>query len=202
MTTPFYATREDIQRALDVQTTARNRRQIDDAVNAASRSVEGLLHRRFYPEQATRYFDWPPRTGVTPWILRLDDNELISVTALSSGGTTISASSYFLRRADNKDEAPYTRLEINLSSSAAFGGGSTYQKDITVTGLFGYRNDETTLGALTAAVSTTTGTTITVDGATSALVGVGSLLRVDTERLIVTERTQTSTGQTGTITAS
>jgi uncharacterized Zn finger protein len=73
---------------------------------------------------------------------------------------------------------------------------------VQITGLWGYRNTETTLGATTAAVSTTTATTLTVDGATSAVVGVGSVIRVDSERMLVTERTNTSTGQTGTITAS
>lgn len=193
---PWYATREDVTRALDSKLTARNSAQIDRALEAASRDVERLCHRRFYPEQAARYFDWPPRTGMTPWILRLDDNELISVTSLVSGGVTLDAATYFLRRADNKDEPPYTRIEINLSSSAAFGGGSTYQRDITVTGLFGYRNDETATSTTTAPVTSTTATTVSVDAAASAAVGVGSVLRLDSERMLVTGRTMATTGQT------
>lgn len=198
----FYATREDIMRALDVQTTARNRRQIDQAIEAASRSAEGLCHRKFFPAVGTRYFDWParPAGGYTPWILRLDDNELISLTTLESGGVVIPADDYNLE--PNRSGPPFTRVEIKLSTNAAYGGGQTYQRDVQVTGLFGYRNTETTLGALTAAVSSATATTVTVDGPTSAAVGVGSVLRVDSERLIVTERTQASTGQAGTITAS
>lgn len=197
MTIPFYATREDVQRALDVKETSRNRRQIDDALAAASRSVEGLCHRVFYPEIDTRYFDWPNSQYGTPWRLWLDDSELISVTTLSSGGTTISASSYILE--PNRTGPPYNRIEILLSTSAAFGGGSTHQRDITVTGLFGYQNDETTAGTLAAVVSSTTATTVNVDGPASAAVGVGSLLRVDSERLIVTGRQNLSTGQTGTL---
>lgn len=193
----FYATREDIMRALDVKETARNQRQIDDALEAASRSVDGLCHRRFYPVQATRYFDWPPRQGMTPWILRLDDKELISITTLSSGGKTIDSTAYNLE--PNTSGPPFNRVEIKLSSDAAFGGSATYQRDIQVSGLWGYRLTETILGATTAAVSSPTATTISVDGPTSALVGVGSVLRIDSERMLVTGRTQASTGQTGTL---
>ncbi|MFJ6667416.1 hypothetical protein [Streptomyces sp. NPDC091383] len=197
-----YATREDIMRALDVQTTARNRRQIDDAVEAASRGVEGLCHRRFAPVLGTRYFDWPgrPSAGYTPWVLRLDDSELISATSITSGGSNIPLDDVNLE--PNRSGPPYSRVEIKLSTSAAYGGGPTYQRDIAITGLWGYRNTETILGATAAAVGDTTATTLTVDGATSAAVGVGSILRLDGERMLVTERAQASTGQTGTLTAS
>jgi hypothetical protein len=195
MSQPVYATREDVQRALDSKLTARNSAQIDRVLRSASRDIDDLCHRRFYPEQTSRSFDWPPRQSMTPWILRLDSNEVISVTSLTSGGTTIAASDYLLRRADDLNEPPYTRIEIDLGSSASFGGGPTYQQDITVTGLFGYRNDETTAGILSAAVSSTTATTVSVDGAASAALGVGSVVRVDSERMLVTGRAMADTGQ-------
>lgn len=196
----WYATREDIMRALDVQTSARNRRQIDQALESASRSVDSLCHRRFYPVAGTRYFDWPPRAGATPWVLRLDDQGLISIDSLSSGGTTITADEYNLEPVNSGP--PFNRVEIILSSDASLGGGDTYQRDVQIAGLWGYRNSEAVLGVTAAAVSSTTATTITVDGPTSALVGVGSVLRLDSERMVVTERAQTSIGQTGTLGAS
>jgi hypothetical protein len=196
MTAPWYATREQVQRALDVKETARAGAQIDRALDSASRDVEGLLHRRFYPELSTRYFDWPNGQYARPWRLWLDSNELISVTTLTTGATTISASDYFLRRSDQLDEAPYNLLELDLDSNAAFGGSATQQRDIAILGLYGHSNNETTAGTLATAVSTTTATTITVDGPASAALGVGSLLRVDNERMIVTGRTQATTGQT------
>lgn len=195
MTTPFYATREEIKAELDVKETARSNARIDRALADATEAVDGLTHRVFYPVQDTRKMDWPPRAGATPWILRLDANELISVTSLTSGGVAIAASDYLLRRADDRAEPPYTRIEIDLGSNAAFGGGETYQQDIVVTGLFGYRNDETTLGTV-AEVLDTTETGVDVDAATSAATGVGSLLRIDSERVIVTGRAQLDTGQT------
>jgi hypothetical protein len=195
MTTPWYATREEIKAELDVKETARSNARIDRALADATEAVEGLTHRVFYPVQDTRKMDWPPRAGATPWILRLDANELISVTSLTSGGVAIAAADYLLRRADDRSEPPYTRIEINLGSNASFGGGDTYQQDITVTGLFGYRNDETAAGTLAAQVATAGATTITVDGPAGAALGIGSLLRIDNERMIVTGRAMLDTGQ-------
>lgn len=178
----WYATREDVKEALDFKETARSNRQIDRALEAASRDAEKLCHRVFYPEIATRYFNWP--TGARPWRLWLDDNELISVTTLTAGGTTISADDYFLE--PNRSGPPYNRIEIDLSSSATFGGGSTHQRDIAITGLWGYSNTETLAagdldGDITAAATS-------INTTTAPLIGVGSLIRIDTERLLVTDR--------------
>ncbi|MBA4865914.1 hypothetical protein H1V43_32135 [Streptomyces sp. PSKA54] len=189
----WYATREDVMRALDSKLTARNSAQIDRALESASRDAEALCHRRFYPETATKYFDWPDSQSGTSWRLWLDDSELISVTTLTSGDTTISAADFFLE--PNRSGPPYNRIEIDLDSSAAFGGGNTHQRDITVTGLFGYRNDETTAGTLAAAISSTTATTASVNGAAAAALGVGSVIRVDSERMLVTGRAMADTGQ-------
>ncbi|KOG21803.1 hypothetical protein [Streptomyces viridochromogenes] len=193
MAEPVYATREDVQRALDSKLTARNAAQIDRALQSASRDVESLCHRVFYPQTATRYFDWPDSQYGTSWRLWLDDSELISVTTLSSGGTTIAASDFNLE--PNRSGPPYSRLEIDLGSSAAFGGGSTHQRDITITGLWGYKNAETTAGTLAAALSTTTATTISVNAAAAAALGVGSVIRVDDERMVVAGRSMADSGQ-------
>ncbi|RSS92453.1 hypothetical protein EF919_18135 [Streptomyces sp. WAC02707] len=191
---PVYATREDVQRALDVQLSARSSRQIDRALQSASRDVEGLCHRVFYPWQGERRFDWPASQYRPSWRVWLDDAELISLTSVSSGGNAIPVDDLLLE--PNRSGPPYNRIEINIGTSAAWGGGDTHQQDITITGLWGYRNTETTLGTSTAALASTTATTLTVDGDTSASVGVGSLLRIDEERMIVTGRTMASTGQT------
>lgn len=190
---PVYATREDVMRALDSKPTARNARQIDRALQSASRDVDALCHRRFYPEHATRYFDWPDSQYRPSWRLWLDDSELISLTSITSGGTAIATSDVLLE--PNRSGPPFNRVEINIGTNAAWGGGSTHQRDITITGLFGYRLDETTVGTLTAAVATTTATTATVTGAASAELGIGSVLRIDSERMLVTNRTMTDTGQ-------
>ncbi|MET9012329.1 hypothetical protein ABZX74_15625 [Streptomyces olivaceoviridis] len=193
MSTPWYATREEIKAELDVKETARSNARIDRALADATEAIHGLLHRRFYPTVATRYFDWPSSQYRPSWRVWLDDSELISLTSVTSGGVTIPLDDVLLE--PNRSGPPYTRLELNIGTSAAWGGGSTYQRDITITGLWGYRNDETTLG-VTAEALDASETSIDVDAATSAAVGVGSLLRIDSERVIVTGRTQLDTGQT------
>jgi hypothetical protein len=193
----WYATREDVMGAFDIKQTTRNRRYVDQALESASRSVEGLCHRKFYPVQATRLFDWPPRSGMTPWILRLNDQELVSVSALASGGRTITADEYNLEPVNSGP--PFNRVEIKLSSDGSFGGGDTYQRDIQIAGVWaGAPVTETNAGALAEALDATE-TAVDVTGAVSAAVGVGSILRVDSERMIVTERSQLDTGQTGTL---
>jgi hypothetical protein len=183
----WYATREDVKEALDYKETARNNRQVDRAIEAASRDAEKLCHRIFYPEVDTRYFNWP--TGARPWRLWLDDSELISVTTLSSGGTTIDAADYFLE--PNRSGPPYNRVEIDLASSAAFGGGNTHQRDVTILGVWaGAPIDETPAADLDGDI---TSTATSIATTTAPLIGVGSLLRIGTERLIVTERSMSDT---------
>lgn len=193
MTTPWYATREQLARALDFKEVARNAGQLDRALASATLAIEGEFHRRFYPELATRFFDWPNRTYSRPWRLWLDGNELISATAITAGGDTIAPSDFFLRRMDDRDEPPYTHVEVNLATSATFAAGDTHQRAISIAGLYGYRNDEAPAGVLESAIGTTTATT--VDVTNSATIGVGALLRIGAERMVVVGRQLLDTGQ-------
>lgn len=189
----WYCTREDVKRSLDMNETARNDVLVDRAIESASRAVEGFLHRTFAPILATRYFDWPNQQYARSWRLWLDENELIAVTTLSSGGTTIAATDYFLEPANSGP--PYDRVEIDLDSSSAFATGSTHQRSISVAGVWGYDTSETTVGTIAEALDTSE-TGVDVNGSTAAQVGVGSVLKIDTERLLVTGRTALTSGQT------
>lgn len=188
---PGYCTREDVKAALDVAEPARNNEQIDRLIDGASRSIEGALSRRFWPLHATITLDWPDEQMPRAWRKWLDQWELISADSIVNNGVALGAGDYFLRPDWGP---PYRLIEINLGGSAAFGGGPTYQRVITVTGLFGYRDDASPAGTLTAAVTDTTSTTVTLNN--SAASGVGSLIRVDNERMFITEKTYVSTGQT------
>ncbi|MFD9398341.1 hypothetical protein ACFWA4_05910 [Streptomyces sp. NPDC060011] len=193
MGSPWYATRESIKSTLDVAETARNNAQVDRAIEAASRAAEGYLHRVFYPEVKTRYFDWPNLQFARSWRLWLSQNELISVSSIASGGTAIPATDFYLE--PNEYGPPYDRIEIDLDSSSAFSSNGTHQRSIAVTGLWGYADDETTVG-LTVEALDSSETGVDVDGPTAAMVGVGSVLRIDGERMLVTERGTLTTGQT------
>lgn len=188
----WYTTRESVKSALSTATTARDNQRVDRAIEAASRSIEGLLRRKFYPQTATRYFDWPPRDRSRPWRLWLDENELISVTTLTAGGVTITAPDYFLEPANSGP--PYTRIEIDLASSAAFSSGATHQRAVAVTGVFGYSNDEETAGSLSADLAASLSATATINWSTARF-GVGDILRIDSERMVVTERSMVDSTQ-------
>lgn len=190
-TLPWYTTREEVKAAVNSADTTYNNRQVDRAIEDASRSVDDLCRRVFYPTLATRYFDWPTNLSPTTWRLWLDADEIISLTSLTSGGTTIASSDYFLEPVN--DGPPYTHIEIDLDSSAVFKTGDTHQRNIAATGLFGYGNDTVAAGALEAAIATTA--TTTVDITDSSLIGVGSLLNIESERLIVTRRSMLDSGQ-------
>jgi hypothetical protein len=188
----WYTTRESVKSALDAAETARNDPQVDRAVGAASRTIEGLLKRRFYPQLATRYFDWPNHQYARPWRLWLDDDEVISVSLLIAGGVTIPASDYFLEPANTGP--PYTRVEIDLASSSAFAPGATHQRAIAITGTFGYSAEEEQVGALTADLVASLTATATATW-TTARIGVGDVLRIDSERVVVTAKTMIDSTQ-------
>lgn len=199
VTTPCYCTRELVKDTLDVKGISRGNDLIDLVIQAAARRVERETHRYFYPELATRYFDWPNDQYADSWQLYLGDNEVISASTLASGGTTISASDYILQRADNRREPPYDSIEIKLSSSAAFSAGQTFQQSIALTALFGYNDDTQAIGTLSSSLSSSAATCAASDSS----IGVGSLLTIDSERILLQDKAMVDTTQnlTNTLTA-
>lgn len=189
-TAPPYATREIVQRTLDSASTAHDATLIDRAVASASRSVDQLCHvRGFWPETATRYFDWPDETQRRKsWRIWLDSDILISVTSVTNGdGTTVT--NYLLEPVNAGP--PYRAIEIDLSSSDVFSSGDTHQQAVTIVGLWGHSNTTTSAGALAEALDDSETAVDVTDGT----IGVGHLLTVDSERMLVTERTWLDSGQ-------
>ena len=195
--TAWYCTRERLADALDIAATANRADQLDAAIDAASDHIDADMVRRFTPELATKHFEWPPRSGGTEsWILRLEYNEVISVTTVTADGTAVTG--YNLE--PNDTGPPYTRIEMPATGTG-FTYGDTPQRNIAVTGLFGYRDDRETVGAL-AAELTAGATSLTLP--TPRLVGVGSTLIIEDERITVTEKDFADSGNdtTSTHTAS
>lgn len=189
---PMLCTREDVKAAMDSKSTAYNNDRVDRAIKAATDSIEGLCHRRFYPEIGTRSFAWPNAQNAGPGRLWLDENELVSVTSVVAGGITIPSTDYYLE--PNEAGPPYNLLEINRATSSAFSAGATSQRSIIITGLWaGCPVDEEPAGALGEALDTSE---TAVDVTDSTVIGVGQILRVDSERMIVTGKRMIATGQT------
>lgn len=189
-----YTTREEVKSALDIKLTARNDQIVDTAIEAATETVEGELHRRFYPELATRYFDWPNYQYAYPWRIWLEENELADYQSatVTSGGVLIPASTIFFEPINFGP--PFTYIELNRTSSSTFGVSTTPQRDTAITGPFGYWIRTTPAGQLAAAMNDTTTGSCTVSNA--AAVGVGDNILVDSERLLVMDRAMVTTGQT------
>jgi hypothetical protein len=187
------ATREQVKTALDSAVTARDNRRVDRLIRSSTDAVEKLTLRKFYPMVATRTLDWIPEWD-TPqaWRLWLDENELVAVTAVRVDGVLLAPATYMLRPDTGP---PFDRIEINRGTNGGWSSGSTPQRAIEVDGTFmGCPLDEQPAATLAAAVADTVGTSVTVGG--SWEIGVGSLLRIGTERLNVTGRSMITTGQT------
>ena len=188
-----YATREDVKAALDVKLTARSDTLVDQAVEGASDAVDGLCNRVFYPTTATRYFDWPNYQYAAPWRLWLDRWELADTAGVvvKSGGVTISSASVFFEPVNSGP--PYTCMELDRSSTAAFVAGTTPQRDISITGPFGFWVKTAAAGTLAVALTDTTGTSVQVSN--GAAVGVGDNILIGAERMLVTDKAMVTSGQ-------
>lgn len=179
---------EDIESSLDVKPSAFMTREIARACLSASRMVDGFCHRILYPHFDTLTFDYPgPRASSNA--LWLDQNELISASAIVSDTVTIPVDTGYLLRP--VDGPPYNRIELLRSSSYAFAGGP--QDAVSVAGIYGFRDDEQQESALTDAIGSTSVSTITVDRPVG---GIGALLRIDTERLLLTAKSWVTSAAT------
>lgn len=175
-----YATRDDVCLPLDIRPDAAMASRVDRAIDSASRQVETLCNRRtgFYPTLATRTFDYPNDQNARVGRLWLDGTPLISLTSMTSGGVAVPTGNVMLRP-DNGP--PFDYIEIDRSTSSSLASGNTAQRSLSLTGLWGRSNDESAAGTAGALTSSATTLTATVP------IGVGSLIRVDSERMEVME---------------
>lgn len=196
--TNWYCTREDVKEALDIKLTARTDRVIDRAVESASRGIENLTRRIFYPTITTKYYDFPDRTTSYAYRQWFDQpDQLISATTVTSGGNTITGSEYFLEPINSG--LPYNRIEINLATSETFDAADTWQRQTVITGTWGYQYNWETATTITANINSSV-TTIPIDD--SSMVGVGDLIRIGTEWINVTNKAMVNTGDSVTLTSS
>jgi hypothetical protein len=194
---PTYATRRQVKTALDVKLSADYDAHVDSALQKAGDDIDGLCKRRFYNVLDTVYKNWPNFERAYPWRVWLNAHEVADITTtapvVTSGGNTIPANQIFWGPWET-DAPPYTFFELDRSTSASFGQGSTPQKDIGITAWIGYWDKTRTAGSLAAAVTDTTSTAITVSD--SSLADVGDVLTAGTEAMLVTDTGMASTGQT------
>jgi len=162
------------------------------ALRSSTEAVDRICRRRhpngapaFAPVLATRYFDYPPRQAAPGWSLDLGADTLVSApTAVTSGGSALTVANLLVEPINSGP--PYTRLETSLASSTAFSANpASWQRAIAVTGTFGYRDDAAPAGATAEAVDASE---TSIDVTDSSVIGVGDLIRCDSERMIVTNK--------------
>ncbi len=185
-----YITREVVQQAIEDKTTLRNAGRIDRCIASASRDVEGLTHRKFYPWAGTRYKNWPTNTGPN-YKLWLDADEVISVSALTVDDGSVDSSDYYLE--PQSYGPPYNAIELNRDTSTTF-SGSPLQRNVAITGVFaGCALRESDCGSLAVTANDSVTSWTVTNG---SLPGVGHILRVGTERVQVTDKIAVNTSQT------
>lgn len=114
--------------------------RIEKAIEAASRVIEKVCHRRFYGAAETRYY-----TADDGYELQVDDLTGTPTIATDDDGdgtyeTSWAASDYHLKYGDNYNAAldgkPYTQIEISAAGSKNFPAG--VKKGCRVYSSFGY----------------------------------------------------------------
>lgn len=191
-------------RATDIPITQDMIARVDPALESAALAVDTLCHRRFYNVLETVYYDWPNYQRSVPWRIWFYERELADVTTIvpvlktgvaggTQAGTVIPNSAVFWGDPEYPG-APYTQLQLDRSQSYAFGNSATPQRDVSLLAQHGYWDLQVPAGTLAATITDTSSTSATVSDSTK--VGVGDVLIVDSERMLVRDSTWVATGQT------
>lgn len=199
-----YATREAVMSASDIPSTAYLSADVDSAIASATSQVDKLCHRGaiergipgFLPWTGTLAYDWPNDRDAVWGRLWLERHSLLSLTSLTSGGVSIPTNAVLLEPANAGP--PYNRIELDRAQAYAYGVGSgTGQRSIQITGVWLPHE---------LAEPAYTGTTVSGDPSDSTTslsvtgpLQVGQVIRIDTERLLVQEKTWATSSQTGTL---
>ena len=189
-----YCTRQDVMSATDIKQTQDFIRHVDSAVEAAADEAERLTQRRFWNKIETVRRDWPNFQRAYPWRIWMDAKELADVTAtvpvVTTGTIVIPAAAVFWGPW-SEDAPPYTWLELDRSQSYAFGNSATPQRDVSILANFGYWTQTRTGGTITASCNASV-TTVSVSDSYS--VGVGDVIIVDSESMLVRDMAWSDSG--------
>lgn len=204
---PVYTTRERIMRAADVKASAYRSNEIDLAMEAGARRIDSLCNRGdsvrpgFAPWTGTITYDWPnvsSGNAGNSFRLWLAPHAIASITAMTSGGTTVTSQAYGW---PVDTGAPYPAIALDRTGAYALSpGNGAGQRSAAITGVW--------MGAAALEATSTNWLLGSSPNASqgsmiiNAPFGVGQILRIDSERLIVNDRTWSASGQTGTLTAS
>lgn len=179
MGSPAYASVEQIMAAADYKAAAHQTARIRRLALSASRRIERRLRRHFYPLVETRSYQNPryaaPR-GVESTGFWLED-DLLELTSVTQDGTALTVADVELW--PTPEGPPYSWIGVTGS-------------EIDVEAVWGFSDDTEPAGALAEALDASE---TAVDVTDSAKVGVGDLIKVDDERMIVEAKSMLDTAQ-------
>lgn len=199
----WYTTRETVMRAADIKASAYVTADVDRAIESGARDVDRLLglgdanRPGLAPWYGALTFDRPVLNNESNFRFWLKRHRLIRLDAVVSGGTDITTS---VLPWPSESGPPYSAIDVDRSTDASFTIESGIgQRSLVAVGLWGQTEQERTnlaweLGSSPSAAATA----VTIH----APIGVGAVVRIGDERMIVTERSWLSSGQTGTLAAS
>lgn len=200
ITVPVLCSREAVMQAMDFNAPARIS-QIDRAIAGAADDVHRLCHRFFFPQDGTRYFDWPNYQFTWPWKIYLDENELAAIpTSVITGTNQISPTNIPITSINFEPinyGPPYSWIELRRDLGSVFGANTTPQRDTSITGTFGFWTKTDSVGTLAANITSASQTSIQVaNGSLYNGVNVGDMLLIGTERMIVSDKQPLATSDT------
>ena len=164
MALPTYVSRQSFMAAADIHTPANLSATIDRILQSASRGIDQIHHRHFYPltESVTYSFSGG---GQGFWTER--DLRSIASATVDSTAQTVSAIELY----PTQYGPPYSWVGLM---------GAT----VVIVGVWGYSADTAPAGALAEALD---GSETDVDVTDSSLVGVGDMILAGTEQMVVTD---------------
>ena len=187
MALPWYTSLEDVKSALDTAETARSNRQVSSAIDGAARRIEHLCHRIFYPLVASYVLPHPDRNRLASsrriW---LGEHELATLdgAVVTIGGATVTG--YVGRPSGGP---PFDSIVLPTGAAGSLSGLAP-----TISGTFaGCALESRPAGALGEALDSSE---VAVDVTDAALPGIGDVIKIDSERMIVIGKSALTTGQT------
>lgn len=151
---------------------------IVDLLEKASRDLESMTGRQFYPTVETRLYDVPEDSEL------LLDGDLLSLTTLTNGDATVITTADYILRPNNL--TPYYKIRLKGDSSVDWEPDSDNDTEqvISVLGWWGYREKYSqrawlSVGTLGAAITDTTTLAFTMTGGHTVV--VGQILKIDSE---------------------
>lgn len=200
-----YCTRERVAAASDVQAAAWLDGEIDLAIEQGSRAVDKLVRRgddtrpAFAPWYGTITYDWPTPNDNGIYRRWLGPHALLTIGTVTSGDEDVTAAAI---GSPPEYGAPYDALDLDQATGDTFTTSNGIgQRSLSIADSVWCA---TPISELTMAAWTLMSSIGSTDSTASLLadVGVGSLIRIGTERIVVTDRAWASTGDSDTLTAS